>query len=332
MRYDIFISYSRKDAEIANKIYEVLTSAGLSCFIDLDGISGGADFPTVLAQAIMESKVMLLVASRNFYASEYAMKEVTFAVNNKGSHFILPIIIERSELPKNLEFILSNINWRELSRSYRIEHELLADVKDKLVNPHAGETLKQQSKHKVRVMNRVFLIALVLCLAVLLYLIVPGSLENRKREREKNLAVNSSQTCFQSIIQASTLLQRVDSLRKDTEEQDDTFYTELALMKEAEEYVNQSDSILRIYASQPAYAYLFSGLNTRAKELHSSINSQRDSMTSFWKEFAMSNYRVFLDSRDSLDFVIAQEYVNKAYSLAPEDPDLSNIYEALVRP
>ena len=48
MKYDVFISYSRKDKDIADKIYACLTHAGFSCFMDRKGISGGADFPAVL--------------------------------------------------------------------------------------------------------------------------------------------------------------------------------------------------------------------------------------------------------------------------------------------
>ena len=33
-KYDIFISYSNIDADIANKIYAYLSDAGLECFID----------------------------------------------------------------------------------------------------------------------------------------------------------------------------------------------------------------------------------------------------------------------------------------------------------
>ena len=53
MTYDVFISYSRKDSEIAGKSHKALDEAGISCFIDLEGISGGADFPAVLSEAIM---------------------------------------------------------------------------------------------------------------------------------------------------------------------------------------------------------------------------------------------------------------------------------------
>ena len=40
-KYDVFISYSRKDTEVADKICSALDRAGLSYFIDRQGIGGG---------------------------------------------------------------------------------------------------------------------------------------------------------------------------------------------------------------------------------------------------------------------------------------------------
>lgn len=50
MKYDVFISYSWADREVVDKIQEALKNAGISYFIDLDGISGGNCIPDVLAQ------------------------------------------------------------------------------------------------------------------------------------------------------------------------------------------------------------------------------------------------------------------------------------------
>jgi len=329
MLYDVFISYSRKDSETANKIYTTLTSAGLSCFIDLEGISGGADFPSALAQAIMDSKLMLLVASKNFYASEYAMKEVTFAVNNKGSHFILPLIIDDAEFPKNLEFILSNINWRELSRSYRIERELLEDVQEKLADPKAGETLLQQRKRKTKITNGIIIGSLAATIILLMILMIPDSLENKKREQDYEKALAASTKSAQTIRQAQILLEKIDSLKKDVENREDTFYEEIALMDEADECVSVADSILHVYAAQPTYSYLFNGQTAASAGIAKQLTSKRDSMASSWRDVALSCYELYQDTGDSLDLVIAQEYVKKAVHLNPADSDLSSIQDNL---
>ena len=44
MAYDVFISYSRKDTAIADKICKALDKAGITYFIDRKGINGGMEF------------------------------------------------------------------------------------------------------------------------------------------------------------------------------------------------------------------------------------------------------------------------------------------------
>ena len=83
MKYDVFISYSRKDTEVANKICQAFDEAGISYFIDRRGIVGGMEFPDVLAEAIRESKVFLFLASNNSYASKFTQSEIVYAFNKK---------------------------------------------------------------------------------------------------------------------------------------------------------------------------------------------------------------------------------------------------------
>ena len=68
-QYDIFISYSRKDSEIARRILNAFTSIGKKCFIDVDSISGGEEVLKTISAAISESRVFLLIGSKNSYSS-----------------------------------------------------------------------------------------------------------------------------------------------------------------------------------------------------------------------------------------------------------------------
>lgn len=57
MGKDIFISYSRKDSETANRICKALDRAKISYFIDWQGIGGAMEFPEILANAIIDCKL-----------------------------------------------------------------------------------------------------------------------------------------------------------------------------------------------------------------------------------------------------------------------------------
>ena len=131
MKYDVFISYSRKDLVVADKIHDVLDKAGVSCFIDRKGIGGGMEFPKVIATAIKESELFLFLASENSYSSKFTSSEITFAFNKKQKNQLLPYVIDSSSLPDELEFVFSSINIRNM-KEHPIETTLVEDILDLL--------------------------------------------------------------------------------------------------------------------------------------------------------------------------------------------------------
>ena len=126
-KYDIFISYSRKDTAIADQICAALDSVGITYFIDRQGIGGGFEFPAVLAENIVNSKLFLLLASKNSYESKFTMSEIVFAFNKKPKNAILPYIIDNSSLPISLEFVFAGINWRNMT-DHPIDPTLVDDL------------------------------------------------------------------------------------------------------------------------------------------------------------------------------------------------------------
>lgn len=113
--YDIFISYSRLDSKVADQICEALNRAGLTYFIDRKGIGGGMEFPSVLANAIVNSDIFLYLGSANSYKSKFTNAEITFAFNKKERNRIVPYLIDGTSLPIELEFTFSAINWRVMA-------------------------------------------------------------------------------------------------------------------------------------------------------------------------------------------------------------------------
>ena len=126
-KYDVFISYSRKDSLIADSICKAMESVGLTYFIDRQGIGGGKEFPSVLADAICDSELFLFLASKNSYESKFTNSEITFAFNEKPHERIIPYIIDNSRLPRHLRFVFSSITWRNL-QEHPIESVLIPDI------------------------------------------------------------------------------------------------------------------------------------------------------------------------------------------------------------
>lgn len=127
MKYDVFISYSRKDTAIADKICSALEHQRITYFIDRKGIGGGMEFPQVLAEAIMNSSIMLFLGSKNSYESKFTSNEVTFAFNKMAKGSIIPYVIDNSTLPPALEFTFSSINIRTI-QEHPIETTLMKDL------------------------------------------------------------------------------------------------------------------------------------------------------------------------------------------------------------
>lgn len=148
MKYDVFISYSRKDTATADQICAAFDKVGISYFIDRQGIGGGFEFPDILAEAILDSQLILFLASENAYESKYINAELTFAFNEKPKNTILPYIIDGSQLPNSMKLICSSMNWRVKSE-HPIEPVLVDDVlamlgREKVAAKREQERVKQE--------------------------------------------------------------------------------------------------------------------------------------------------------------------------------------------
>ena len=112
MKYDVFISYSRKDMDAANALCLVLDSAGVSYWIDRN-IHGSANFLSEITHNIRHCKVVVFIASPNSAVSPWAQKEILFALKHKKE--IVPYRISDFCFEDNdeLDFIFTNIQWIE---------------------------------------------------------------------------------------------------------------------------------------------------------------------------------------------------------------------------
>ena len=81
MKYDVFISYSRKDTGIVDYIEVELRKRGIVCFVDRSEIKLGDDFAEVISKAIFESEILLFVWSENSNQSLNTANEIALAID-----------------------------------------------------------------------------------------------------------------------------------------------------------------------------------------------------------------------------------------------------------
>src|SRR6187402_2242747 len=104
---DIFISYSSKDRAQAEQLVELLASAGLSVWIDKQGIDVATSWSGEIVDAIEGCKAFVVLLSPNSIASVNVVKEVSLAAEQKKK--ILPLDLEPVELSRDLKYHLAGI-------------------------------------------------------------------------------------------------------------------------------------------------------------------------------------------------------------------------------
>ena len=128
-KYDIFISYSRKDFDEVNAIVEMLKSRipTLNCWFDITGIESGDEFEDKIITAIDNSSYVLFALSDNAIESKYAKKEVMYAQAIETK--VIPLLLKDSQLKGWFLFNFGRIDCIDTTNSLQIE-KLIKNLSD----------------------------------------------------------------------------------------------------------------------------------------------------------------------------------------------------------
>jgi hypothetical protein len=114
----LFISYSRQDSEIVQRLSNDLKEHGINTWIDESSIRGGEDWEERILEAIEVSAAVLAILSPNAFKSDWVRNELVFAHEN--SKPIIPIIYQSCELPKWYGFRFVRVHRVDFSQgNYR---------------------------------------------------------------------------------------------------------------------------------------------------------------------------------------------------------------------
>lgn len=109
MEYDVFVSYSRRDSDIVEKVIKELTRHNISVWIDKDGVESGDAFKSVIVKAIKNANVFLFFSSKSSNESPWTVKEVNTAVYLKK--YILPIKLDATVYNDSILFDLGGLSF-----------------------------------------------------------------------------------------------------------------------------------------------------------------------------------------------------------------------------
>jgi hypothetical protein len=130
---EIYVSYARHDRERVMAIASGLRSHDVSLWIDQHRITGGANWAREIVRAIRSCKVLLLMCSDAAMRSRAVGQEIQLAWKYQLSY--LPLLLERTSFPEQVEFFLEGCQWIEMF-DRPMEH-CLADILGALQNAGA---------------------------------------------------------------------------------------------------------------------------------------------------------------------------------------------------
>jgi hypothetical protein len=174
MKKDVFISYSNKDKEIAEKICFMLEQKGLKCWIALrDAVQGIKTYPEQIVEAIESTSATVLLLSDNSNVSNHVGKEIENAVSNGKP--IFPVRIKNVLPSKQLVLFISTYHWLDAWMP-PIEQKInqLADsISAMLGGGNPPPRLITKSKFKIFISETKY-IFLMLASIVILFIIYQG--------------------------------------------------------------------------------------------------------------------------------------------------------------
>ena len=120
-KYDIFISYSRKDFDEVNAIVETLKRRipSLNCWFNITGIESGDEFEDKIITAIDNSSYLMFALSDNAIQSNYAKKEVMYAQATEIK--VIPLLLKDSQLKGWFLFNFGRIDCIDSTNSIQME-------------------------------------------------------------------------------------------------------------------------------------------------------------------------------------------------------------------
>lgn len=197
MAHDVYLSYDETDLETALDVCETLENSGLKCWMKTRDVDGDSRVQAII-KAIKESKVLLLIHSKNSQHSKFINNEVNEAFDADRSFLVY--YIDDYKLDGSLEFFLKtkpSINADEHSN-------LLVKNTKNLVNKQKREDRKLSNvikKNKKAV--AIGIVALIVIVAAVGFMMF-----------------NSNQTSSEPVNVGDYKLKITDFTREDVRKQD----------------------------------------------------------------------------------------------------------------
>ena len=110
-QYDLFVSYSTQNNDVANYLVEKIEKRGYKCFIAPRNISVSSGYAEAIIEGIDTSTAILLIFSNASNNSRYVLSEIDAAASRNKP--IIPVRIENIVPSGAMEFYLCTTQWMD---------------------------------------------------------------------------------------------------------------------------------------------------------------------------------------------------------------------------
>lgn len=125
VKYDVFISYSRKDyvdehnvvipGNEVSKIKDALDEAGITYWFDEQGIYFGDKFTEKIPESIEASHIFLFLSTKNACASSWTSREIACA--DEYGKYIIPVRIDKTPYNKKVMLRIADLSYIDYGKN-----------------------------------------------------------------------------------------------------------------------------------------------------------------------------------------------------------------------
>jgi TolB-like protein len=192
----VFISYASQDATVAQKVCAALEASGISCWIAPRDVVPGTLYADGIVGAIDESKLLVLILSKNAVDSAHVGREIERTVSKR--HPIIALRTDTAPLNRAFEYFLNQSQWIEGGGSDAAIAQLVSAVGQHLaLETAASPTNLNQAPavHRKAATPRVWVIAAV----VVALLLAGGYFANRAWRSKHDTSASTAIVSDKSI-------------------------------------------------------------------------------------------------------------------------------------
>ncbi len=162
-KYDVFISYSRHDYvddhenvipnNEVSKIMEALTDAGITYWIDKEGIYSGDKFTEELPKIIKLAPIFVYLSTANANKSKYTSKEI--AIADEYGKYIIPVRIDMTPYSEKVIFRIADVSFIKYAvNPAKGREDLVKSIKAFLEKEKHNELKKQEERLRKEELDR----------------------------------------------------------------------------------------------------------------------------------------------------------------------------------